>query len=114
MGAIRSRRCLSSSRCCSKNRWTNSPNSPNRRMHDLSCVVHLHSTHSDGTGTVAEIARAAARASVDAVLLTDHNSLAARRRGEEGWYGSVLVLAGHEVSPRGRDHYLGLRHRIRG
>ena len=33
-----------------------------RDMHDLACVVHLHSTHSDGTGTVPEIARAAARA----------------------------------------------------
>jgi hypothetical protein len=75
-------------------------------MHDLACVVHLHSTHSDGTGTVPEIAKAAARARADVVLLTDHDTLAARRRGEEGWYGDVLVLAGVEVSPLGRDHYL--------
>jgi hypothetical protein len=61
------------------------------------------------------IARAAARAGADVVLLTDHNSLAARRRGEEGWYGDVLLLAGHEVSPRGRDHYLafGIESEIR-
>ena len=39
-------------------------------MHDLSCVVHLHSLHSDGTGTVDEIVRAARRAGVDVVLLT--------------------------------------------
>src|SRR5215216_6695054 len=75
-------------------------------MHDLSCVVHLHSTHSDGTGTVREIARAAARAKADVVLLTDHDSMAARRLGEEGWYGDVLLLAGDEISPVGRDHYL--------
>jgi hypothetical protein len=86
-------------------------------MHDLSCVVHLHSTHSDGTGTVPEIARAAARAGADVVLLTDHDTLEARRRGEEGWYGDVLLLAGEEVSPLGRDHYLAfgigteIRHR---
>jgi hypothetical protein len=86
-------------------------------MHDLSCVVHLHSTHSDGTGTVPEIARAAARAKADVVLLTDHDTLEARRRGEEGWYGEVLLLAGEEVSPLGRDHYLAfgidaeIRHR---
>ncbi len=86
-------------------------------MHDLSCVVHLHSTHSDGTGTVREIARAAARARADVVLLTDHDTLEARRRGEEGWYGDVLLLAGEEVSPLGRDHYLAfgidseIRHR---
>lgn len=75
-------------------------------LHDLSCVVHLHSTHSDGTGTVPEIASAGERAGVDVVLLTDHDTLAARRCGEEGWYGSTLMLAGHEVSPPGRNHYL--------
>ena len=33
-------------------------------------VVHLHSTYSDGTGTVKQIARAARRARADVVLLT--------------------------------------------
>ena len=75
-------------------------------LHDLSCVVHLHSTYSDGTGTVPEIARAAERAGVDVVLLTDHDTLEARRRGEERSYGPVLVLVGHEVSPRPRNHML--------
>jgi hypothetical protein len=69
-------------------------------------VVHLHSTHSDGTGTVPEIARAAARAGADVVLLTDHDTMAARRAGEEGWYGDVLLLAGDEISPDGGNHYL--------
>ena len=62
-------------------------------MHDLSCVVHLHSLHSDGTGSVEEIARAAE--GIDVVLLTDHDTMAA----EPGWYGDVLVLVGEEVSP---------------
>jgi hypothetical protein len=86
-------------------------------VHDLACVVHLHSLHSDGTGTVPQIARAARRARADVVLLTDHDTLAARRLGEEGWYrgrrrcvdgmrGDVLLLAGTEVSPRRRNHYL--------
>ncbi|HET8820835.1 MAG TPA: CehA/McbA family metallohydrolase [Thermoleophilaceae bacterium] len=75
-------------------------------MEDLACVVHIHSTHSDGTGTVREIARAGARARVDVVLLTDHDTMAARKLGEEGWYDDVLLLAGEEVSPPGRDHYL--------
>jgi PHP domain len=74
--------------------------------HDLTCVVHVHSTYSDGTGTVPEIAAAAARNGVDVVLLTDHDTLAARRRGEERWHGSTLVLVGEEVSPKGRDHFL--------
>ena len=75
-------------------------------MHDLACVVHLHSLYSDGTGTVPEIARAARRAGADVVLLTDHDTLEARRRGEERWYGNVLLLVGTEVSPRRRNHYL--------
>lgn len=74
--------------------------------YDLSCVVHVHSTHSDGTGTVPEIARAAARAGADVVLLTDHDTLAARRAGEEGWHGNVLLLVGEEVTPPNRDHFL--------
>ena len=75
-------------------------------MKDVACVVHLHSTYSDGTGTVRQIARAGRRAKADVVLLTDHDTLAARHRGEEGWYGDTLLLVGTEVSPRRRNHYL--------
>lgn len=74
--------------------------------YDLACVVHVHSTHSDGTGTVAQIAKAAARAGADVVLLTDHDTLAAREAGEEGWHGDVLVLVGEEITPVDQDHYL--------
>jgi hypothetical protein len=75
-------------------------------LHDVACVVHLHSTYSDGTGTVPEIAAAARRAGAEVVLLTDHDSLEAKRRGEEGWHGEVLVLVGEEVSPIGENHLL--------
>jgi hypothetical protein len=75
-------------------------------MHDLACVVHLHSLHSDGTGTVPEIARAARRAGVDVVMLTDHDTLEAKRCGEEGWHDGVLVLVGEEVTPAEGDHTL--------
>ena len=71
-------------------------------IEDLSTVIHLHSTHSDGTGTVEEIAAAARADALDVVLLTDHDTLAA----EDAWHGSVLVLVGHEVSPRDRNHFL--------
>jgi hypothetical protein len=73
-------------------------------LHDLACVVHLHSTYSDGTGTVAQIVDAGRRAGVDVVLLTDHDTLAAQ--GDEGWHGPVLLLVGEEVSPPRRDHTL--------
>jgi PHP domain-containing protein len=73
---------------------------------DLACVVHCHSTYSDGTGTVPEIAAAAERAGADVVLLTDHDTMQAKYRGEEGRHGSVLVGVGFEVSPRRQNHYL--------
>jgi hypothetical protein len=73
-------------------------------MADLTCAVHLHSTFSDGTGTVPEIVRAARKAGVDVVLLTDHDTLEGKRF--EGWHDDVLLLVGVEVSPKGRDHYL--------
>lgn len=73
---------------------------------DVTCVVHAHSVHSDGTGTVEQIAAQAARADVDVVLLTDHDSLEARRRGAERYHGPVLVCVGEEVSPKQGNHYL--------
>jgi hypothetical protein len=77
-------------------------------LHDLAGVIHCHSTYSDGTGTVAQIAAAARANSLDYLILTDHDTLEARDRGEEGWHGSVLVLVGEEVSPARQNHYLAL------
>lgn len=75
-------------------------------LFDYAGVLHLHSTHSDGTGTVAEIAAAGQANGLDFVGLTDHDTLAARRLGEEGWYGGTLLLAGVEVSPLRENHLL--------
>ena len=71
----------------------------------MSCVVHLHSTYSDGTATVAELIDAAAATGVDALLLTDHDSVQARRDGWQGRHDGVFVLVGTEVSPK-QGHYL--------
>jgi hypothetical protein len=75
-------------------------------LYEVAGVLHVHSLYSDGTGTVAEIARAGAANDLDFVLLTDHDTLKARDNGEEGWHGSVLMLVGEEVSPRRENHYL--------
>ena len=74
-------------------------------LHDVSCVVHVHTTYSDGTATVPEVLAAARDAGADALLITDHDSLGARRDGWEGLHDGVLLLCGTEVSPRG-GHYL--------
>src|SRR4051794_998140 len=73
-------------------------------LHDLACVVHLHSTFSDGTGTVPQIVAAGQRAGVDVILLTDHNTRAGARF--ERWHGPTLLLVGEEDTPGRRDHTL--------
>jgi hypothetical protein len=75
------------------------------RRSDVSCVVHVHSTYSDGTATVPELLAAAQEAGADALLLTDHDTLAARRDGWAGRHGGVLLVVGTEVSPK-QGHYL--------
>ena len=72
---------------------------------DVSCVAHVHSTYSDGTATVPELLDAARETGANAVLLTDHDTVAARRDGWEGWHDGVFLLVGTEVSPK-QGHYL--------
>lgn len=67
--------------------------------HEAQAVIHVHSEYShDGRGSVEEIAAAAAKAGVQVVLLTDHNTLAPLAEGRERWYGPVLVLVGAELT----------------
>lgn len=68
------------------------------RYYDYAGALHVHSTYSDGLGTIAEVAQAANRAGLDFVVMCDHSSLAARARGEDGWHGRTLVLIGTEVT----------------
>jgi hypothetical protein len=60
--------------------------------------LHVHTTYSDGSGTYVDVAEAAERASLDFVIVTDHN---AYHPEEQGWYGNVLMLAGEEVNCEG-------------
>jgi hypothetical protein len=75
------------------------------RLHDLACVVHLHSDYSDGTATIPELMEAARTAGRDVVLLTDHDTLGAKDDGHEGWHGSALLAVGVEITPRA-GHFL--------
>ena len=74
-------------------------------LHDLACVVHLHSDYSDGTATIPELIEAGRRAECDVILLTDHDTLGAKDDGHEGWHDSVLLGVGVEVTPRA-GHFL--------
>ena len=73
-------------------------------MHEIIVNLHMHTRYSDGSGTHKDIAQAAMKAGLDAVIVTDHNVLV---QGVEGYYRSgprrVLLLVGQEVHDRTRD-----------
>ena len=80
-------------------------------MHEIVVNLHMHTVYSDGTGTHKDIADAAIKAGLDAVIVTDHNVLV---QGMEGYYrvgrslttplrkSRVLLLVGQEVHDQDR------------
>ncbi|MEE9599472.1 MAG: CehA/McbA family metallohydrolase [Anaerolineales bacterium] len=72
-------------------------------MPEISINLHLHTRYSDGSGSHQDIADAALKAGLDAVIVTDHNILV---QEHEGYYvkGSkkVLLLVGEEIHDRNR------------
>jgi hypothetical protein len=73
-------------------------------MNELVVNLHMHTTYSDGSGTYAELGRAALKTNVDVLLVTDHNVLV---QGVDAYYRdgkkSALVLACEEIHDQGRD-----------
>ena len=79
-------------------------------MHEIVVNLHMHTRYSDGSGTHKDIAHAAMKAGLDAVIVTDHNVLV---QGVEGYYSlgpssriktpPVLLLVGQEVHDQDRD-----------
>lgn len=67
-------------------------------------AIHIHSIHSDGTGTIEEIAHAAKKAGLSWIIITDHNNM----DGEEGIYDGVYVIVGEEITPETENHYIAL------
>lgn len=63
----------------------------------LTGVLHVHTRHSDGTGSVDDVVEAAANCGLDFVGINDHMSLAARHEGWLGLHRGVFVLPGVEL-----------------
>ncbi len=74
-------------------------------MHSYTGNMHLHSQYSDGFDSVQQIACMAEQAGLDFIIMTDHFNLKAL--AEEGYYGSLLLLAGMEINDE-ENHYLAL------
>lgn len=73
-------------------------------MQELVINLHMHTTYSDGHGSHADIAQAALRTGLDAVIVTDHNVYV---DGPEDYYRQdkrkVLLLIGEEIHDQARQ-----------
>ena len=73
-------------------------------MHELVINLHMHTTYSDGSGSYADLGKAALRTGVDVLLVTDHNVLV---KGMDSYYRDgkkrALVLSCEEIHDQARD-----------
>jgi hypothetical protein len=69
-------------------------------------AIHVHTSRSDGTGTMDDVAAAAARAGLDFVIVTDHGD-GTREPSPPQYRGGVLVVDAVEISTRD-GHVLAL------
>ena len=73
-------------------------------MHEIIVNLHMHTRYSDGSGLHKDIAAAALRQGLDAVIVTDHNVLAKEFEGyHRDGQKRVLMLIGQEVHDQARD-----------
>ncbi len=78
-----------------------------KKYKDYKGIIHVHSRHSDGSGSLKNIVGAANRVGLDYLIITDHHTLRHKEEGAEGWYKETLILVGQEISPP-TSHYLAL------
>ena len=77
------------------------------KYHEYKGCIHIHTTDSDGTKTIEEVAEIAGSAGLDFILVSDHMILKSREAGKEGFYKNTLVLVGYEHNDREDcNHYL--------
>ncbi len=67
-------------------------------------AFHIHTKFSDGTGDINQITKAAKKAGLKWVIITDHNNFDIK----EGFYNGICTIKGEEISPDCSDHYLAL------
>lgn len=73
-------------------------------MNKYKGVIHVHSIFSDGSGDIQTITKAAKRAGIKWLIITDHNNTDI----EEGIINGVCAIKGEEISPEKQNHYLAL------
>lgn len=66
--------------------------------------IHIHSKNSDGTGDVDTITKAAKKAGLSWIIVTDHDNFDI----DEGIFNDVYLIKGEEISPQKENHYLAI------
>lgn len=77
------------------------------QLHEYIGAIHIHSTYSDGSKAIPEIALTAGEVGLDFLFFSDHHTLQPKRDHLEGWYQGVLVAIGYEINDTAdENHYL--------
>ncbi len=74
-------------------------------MHICPGALHIHTHHSDGTGSFPDVIAAARAAGLRWIIVTDHDTLVGRSFA--GWHDDLLVIVDYEITPD-RNHFLAL------
>lgn len=82
------------------------PSRPAGLLEPVRGVFHVHTERSDGSGTVEQVARAASRAGLRFVILTDHGD-ATRTPYPPAYHDGVLIIDAVEISTGG-GHVIAL------
>lgn len=70
-------------------------------------AIHIHSSYSDGTKSIQDIASIANEVNLDFIMVSDHMTLKPYHQGLEGYHGNTAVLIGYEINdPDDKNHYL--------
>lgn len=76
-------------------------------MYEYTGNIHIHSSYSDGSLEIEDIAGRAHLAGLEFIIITDHHTLKGRYEEKEGYIRQVLVLIGMEANYK-KNHYLCL------
>ncbi len=80
---------------------------PDSGYHEIVGVIHIHSSYSDGTKKIEEIAKIGEHAGLDFLMFSDHNTLQPLQDGHQKFYGKTAVLIGYEIQDvNDENHYL--------
>ena len=68
-------------------------------------AIHMHTTESDGTVSLEQLAAIGHESGLDYMMVTDHMNVNNRTAGKEGIYGKTLVVIGYEHNDTDDIHH---------